>query len=96
MGLPLFPSTNFASTSTSAPHFAVPDARTAQVPPAPAGARPAAEIARREPASSRYAEALACFEQGRDTEAAAKLPEDPSDPTWTAEEAGLRARSMRR
>ena len=64
----------------------------AKQPPAPAGAPPAAEIGRREPVSSRYSEALAFFDQGQDTEAAAKLPEDPSDPTWTAEEAGLRAR----
>jgi chemotaxis protein methyltransferase CheR len=66
--------------------------RAPQKAPAPAGAPPVAEIGRKEPASSRYAEALAFFDQSHYAEAAAKLPEDPSDPTWTAEEAGLRAR----
>jgi chemotaxis protein methyltransferase CheR len=66
--------------------------RAPQKAPAPAGDPPVAEIGRKEPASSRYAEALAFFDQSHYAEAAAKLPEDPSDPTWTAEEAGLRAR----
>jgi chemotaxis protein methyltransferase CheR len=57
-------------------------------PDTPTGAGPEGK----EPPSSRYLEALALYTQGRYAESAAKLPEKFSDPTWTAEEAGLRAR----
>jgi len=68
-----------------------PFSRAKREPPPPvAPAR--AEFERREPVSVRYSEALAFFDQGLYPEAAAILPEDPADPTWTSEEAGLRAR----
>jgi chemotaxis protein methyltransferase CheR len=60
--------------------------------PAPPIPPAGAELEDKEPASSRYSEALAFFTQGRYAESAGKLPENSSDPTWTAEEAGLRAR----
>jgi chemotaxis protein methyltransferase CheR len=60
--------------------------------PAPPEAPSRAKPEDNGPASSRYSEALAFFDQSHYAEAAAKLPDDPSDPTWTAEEAGLRAR----
>jgi len=60
--------------------------------PAPRDALAGAKLGDEEAASSRYSEALAFFNQGRYAESAATLPPHPSDPTWTAEEAGLRAR----
>ena len=66
--------------------------RKAKREPSPPRAAAGPEIEDRRPASPRYLEALAFFDRGQYAASAAKLPEDPSDPTWTAEEAGLRAR----